>query len=162
MKKLILSAISISIAIIVISGNAYALKTMKVYPDYTINVRLDIDKEGYYQVSISIRNNATKETIKGWNLHDTVTQVKLDSSGELKSFTKTFDRDREEYNYPDAFNYAVENAFRIALIIQDAGLIPQIDFKEFDLTNSAGNMTGFKNFINISPAIPTGEWRNVR
>ena len=161
MKKLILSAITITI--IVISGNTYALKTVKVYPDYTINVRLDTEPGGTeYQVSISIRNNATKETIKGWNMHDTAIQVKLNSSGELKSFTKKFDlRLHQEGNYKDAFNFAVETAFHLALIIQDAGLIPQIDFKEFDLTNSAGGMTNFNNF-QYTPTIPTGEWRNVR
>ena len=163
MKKLIISAIIIFASI----SDVYALKTIRVYPDYTINVKLDTYEKTayvyYYKVTISLRNNITKETLTAWNLHDDVTDVKLDGSGELKSFIKEFEEDREEDNYTGAFNFAVENAFRIALIIQDAGLIPQIDFKEFDLTHSDGRMTFFRNFVNVNPTgIPSGEWRNVR
>ena len=165
MKKLMVSVIT---AIIVISsGYVNAMKTVKVYPDYTIYVKLDVYEETayvyYYKVSISLRNNMSKTMVKAWDIHDSITDVKIDSSGELKTFVKKFEKNREEENYTSAFNYAVESAFHIALIIQDAGMIPQIDFKEFDLTYDDGRMTFFRNFVNVKPTgIPTGEWRDVK
>lgn len=166
MKRLILSVIISAIAVILTSDVVWAIKTVSVYPDYTINVKLDVYEKSaymYYAVTISLRNNITKEQVKAWNIYDSVTDTKINGSGSLKSFVKNFEKDTEEKSYTQAFNFAVESAFHIALIIQDAGLIPKIDFKEFDLTHSDGRMTFFNTFVNVQPnGIPTGEWRNIR
>lgn len=161
MKKLIISAI----VIIISASQAYSLSIVKVYPDYTISVYMSnyfVEETCpyCYKVRIVIRDNENKENLKAWNDDAEYYDILLNGTGKLTSYTKSFENPSEEFDYTSAFNFAVEAAFRIAMIIQDAGKIPQIDFKELGVIyNSYGTMVYLNQF---TKSIPTGEWRNVK
>ena len=161
MKKLLISAIVIIVSV----SQAYSLSIVKAYPDYTISVAISNyqDKstcEYCYKVRIVIRDNENKESLKAWNNDSEYYDILLNGTGENTSYTKAFESIYEETNYTAAFNFAVEAAFHIAMIIQDAGKIPQIEFKKLGVIyNAYGTMVHLNQF---TKSVPTGEWRDVK
>lgn len=155
MQKLALSAITI---LIILSGNAHALKIMQVYPDYEIHVRMRVvivDKYPLttkWRISVRIRDMLQREYLKAWN-DDTASPEDFDRSGsrELSTFSKLYG------SYDDGYKVFVESVFKIAMQIQDAGLIPIIKYDGIYQTNDSVNQM----FHDITE-IPTGNWKSTR
>ena len=156
MQKLAISAITI--LIILISGNAYAIKIMRVYPDYEIHVRMRVvivDETPLttkWRVSVRIRDMLQREYLKAWN-DDTASPEDFDRNGsrELSTFSKLYG------SYDEGYKVFVESVFKIAMQIQDVGLIPIIKYDGLYQTNDSVN----KMFHDITE-IPSGNWKSTR
>ena len=55
MKKLIISALIVFASL----SDVYAMKTIRIYPDYTINTIIEVEDNVYYKVTIYLRDNTT-------------------------------------------------------------------------------------------------------
>lgn len=161
MKKLIISAIAITV-IELVTTTADALKTTKVYPDYTITASIITTNKGW-KVNIKIRDMTLKRYIKAWS--ETTTEpedIDLAGNRSLSSFSHEYGDSSDivgmsgnTYNYIKAYKAITYSVFMIAKKIQDAGLIPIVKYGSIDQISTDGAMFHAKDYQ------PTGNYRKA-
>ena len=153
MKRLLLTLI-----IILTSSQAYPLVFYKVSPDYEISVSMSVvvvdttPITTKWHINVKVRDMLTKKYIKAWD-KTTSDPADFDRSGsrELAAFTKDYD------GYDLAYKVMIESVFKIAMQIQDAGLIPVIKYGKIDQIDNAGG-----TMFHRTGEQPSGTWSSKR
>ncbi len=160
MKRLLLTLL-----ILLTSSQAYPLVSYKVSPDYEIQASMITTDKGW-KVNIKIRDMLLKKYIKAW-ASTAVTPEDIDLTGnrDLAVFNHEYGETYDcniigesigTCNYKKAYKAITYSVFKIAMQIQDAGLIPAIKYGNIDQISVDGTMYHSTNIK------PTGNYKNFR